>query len=100
MRIGTAARRVLLRIGFGAVLVAAGGASAQEKDRHAGYYYPPATVTESYQPEATTLTGSTRVRRVGFVTILVNKQLTASYAPPYMMFAKGADSEKRPAALS
>jgi len=94
MRIGTAARRVLLRIGFGAVLVAVGGASAQEKDRHAGYYYPPATVTESYQPEATTLTGSTRVRRVGFVTILVNKQLTASYAPPYMMFAKGADSEK------
>jgi hypothetical protein len=88
------ALRLLLRAGVGAALFAAAGAAAQEKDRHAGYYYPPATVSETFEAEATTLSGSTRVRRIGFVTILVNKQLTASYAPPYLMFVKGAEGEK------
>jgi hypothetical protein len=69
-------------------------AAAQDKDRHAGYYYPAATVNEAYDAEATTLTGTTRVRRIGFVTILVNKALSAAYPPPYTMFVKGAEGEK------
>ena len=93
--IGLAARRHALRIGIGAFLVAATSAAvAQDKDRHADYYYPPATVTEAYQAEATTLRDATRVRRIGFVTIVVTKSLSASYAPPYAMFVKGAEAEK------
>ncbi len=68
--------------------------AAQDRDRHAGYYYPAATVNESYDAEATTLTGASRVRRIGFVTILVTKALAASYPPPYTMFVKGAEGEK------
>lgn len=76
------------------IAAAAMPAAAQDKDRHAGYYYPPATATETYEPEATTIPGATRVRRIGFVTIVVNKALGASYPPPYAMFVKGADGEK------
>jgi hypothetical protein len=79
---------------LGAMLLAAPAAFAQEKDRHTGYYYPPATVTESFDAEATTVSGATRVRRLGLITIITNKALTASYAPPYVMFVKGADAEK------
>src|SRR6185295_4602694 len=61
---------------------------------HAGYYYPPPTVTEAFQAEATTVSGATRVRRIGLITIITNKALTASYPPPYVMFVKGADAEK------
>lgn len=79
---------------LGLFLALAPSAGAQEKDRHAEYYYPAATVTETYQSEATTLKDSTRVRRIGFVTIIVNKSLTASFPPPYLMFVKGATAEK------
>ncbi|NJM53541.1 MAG: hypothetical protein HC846_09230 [Blastocatellia bacterium] len=33
-------------------------------------------------------------RRIGFITIIVTKQLAASYPPPYTMFVKGATGEK------
>lgn len=90
----TRARRALgIAIGAG-LLAAAPAASAQEKDRHAGYYYPPPTVTESYAAEATTVSGATRVRRIGLITLITNKAIAASYAPPYVMFVKGADAEK------
>jgi len=89
------ARAMGLAAGLG---LAAGAASvpaaAQDKDRHAGYYYPATTISESYDAEATTLTGASRVRRIGFVTILVNKGLAAAYPPPYAMFVKGAEGEK------
>jgi hypothetical protein len=91
---GAVARRILVAVVVGAATFTAATAQDKEKDRHAGYYYPPATVTETYDPEATTISGSTRARRVGFVTILVNKALTASYPPPYLMFVKGTDGEK------
>lgn len=80
--------------GAGFVALLAQPAAAQDKDRHAGYYYPPITVIESYDAEATLLAGSNRVRRIGFITILVNKALQASYPPPYTMFVKGAEGEK------
>src|SRR6185503_15277533 len=71
-----------------------GAASAQDKDRHAGYYYPPPTVSETYQAEATSMRDASRVRRIGFVTIVVNKSLAAAYPPPYIMFVKGDQAEK------
>ncbi len=91
-----AAWRRVLRFGAASLLLAAptAAADAEEKDRHAGYYYPPTTVTEAFQAEATTVSGATRARRIGFITIIVNKALAASYAPPYMMFVKGAEGEK------
>jgi hypothetical protein len=93
--ISSAAGRRALGVAIGAVLVAAAvAAPAQDKDRHAGYYYPPATVTESFEAEATTVSGATRLRRIGLITIITNKALAASYAPPYVMFVKGADAEK------
>ena len=88
---GTALRRAL-GAGLGVALAAA--AAAQDKDRHAGYYYPPATATESYQAEATTVSGATRVRRIGLISVITQKSAAASYAPTYVMFVKGADAEK------
>jgi hypothetical protein len=90
-----AARLLAQRLGVvAAALLAAAPGAAQEKDRHAGYYYPPATVSETYEAEASPLAGANRVRRIGFITIIVTKQLSASYPPPYMMFVKGAQGEK------
>ena len=90
------ARPTALFFGIGALvlLATAGPVAAQEKDRHAGYYYPPVTVSEAYQAEATTFSDANRVRRIGFVTIIVTKSLNASYPPPYMMFVKGDQGEK------
>jgi hypothetical protein len=91
-----AARPIALVFGVGALalLGTAGPGAAQEKDRHAGYYYPPVTVSEAYEAEATTLAGANRVRRIGFITIIVTKSLAASYPPPYVMFVKGDQGEK------
>jgi hypothetical protein len=88
-----AARRGAVGAGFLAALAAA-GAAAQEKDRHAGYYYPPATVTETYQAEATTVSAATRVRRIGLIAAITNRSASSSFAPTYVMFVKGADAEK------
>lgn len=91
---GTARRRALgagLAAALGAMAAAAG---AQDKDRHVGYYYPPPTVTESFQAGATIVSGATRVRRIGLIAAITNKSAAASYPPPYVMFVKGADAEK------
>lgn len=89
-------QRNLRGFAIGAWLLAAPmqPAGAQDKDRHAGYYYPPVTVSETFEADATTLSDANRVRRIGFITIIVNKALTASYPPPYTMFVKGAEGEK------
>ena len=93
-RYGARPAALLFCIAALVLLAAAGPAAAQEKDRHAGYYYPPATVSEAYQAEATTFADANRVRRIGFITIIVTKSLGASYPPPYMMFVKGDQAEK------
>lgn len=74
--------------------VAASPATAQDKDRHVGYYYPAPTVTEDYDAQVTVLADSSRSRRSGFVTLLTQKMLGASYPPQFIMFAKGAEAEK------
>jgi len=75
-----------------AVLVLARGAAAD--DRHAEYYYPPATSTEVYEARATTLADSDRARRIGFVTIMMHSLLAAPYQPDFAVFAKGEEAEK------
>lgn len=88
-------RRRVLGTGLAAVLGAmATAAAAQDRDRHVGYYYPPATVNETYQAGATTVSGATRVRRTGLIAAITQKSASGSYAPPYIMFVKGADAEK------
>ena len=92
--LGTARRRAL-GAGLAAALGAmAAAAAAQDRDRHVGYYYPPVTVTESYQAAATTVTGASRVRRIGLIAAITQKSAAGSYAPPYIMFVKGAEAEK------
>lgn len=88
------ARPAAWTIGALTFFAAAGPLSAQERDRHAGYYYPPATVSEAYEAQATMIAGANRVRRIGFITIIVTKSLAASFPPPYVMFVKGDQGEK------
>ncbi|MCW5773478.1 MAG: hypothetical protein KIT16_17685 [Rhodospirillaceae bacterium] len=92
----TASRAVARTLGLGllALVGMAAAGAAQDKDRHAGYYDPPATVSETFEASATTIGEASRVRRIGFVTIIANKLLGASYPPPYIMFVKGAEAEK------
>jgi hypothetical protein len=68
--------------------------AAQETDRHANYYYPPATISETYEATASVLPGGSRVRRLGFAALFMTRTLSANYAPPYILFAKGAQAEK------
>ncbi|MEM7123293.1 MAG: molybdopterin-guanine dinucleotide biosynthesis protein A [Pseudomonadota bacterium] len=83
-----------------ALLVAfAGPTLAQDEgeeggDRHAGYYYPEPQSEETYVARAVTLPDSDRSRRLGFVTLLTQQQLTAPYSPSIAMFAKGEEAEK------
>ena len=65
------ARRCVRGAGFALALGAA--AAAQDRDRHVGYYYPPATVTESFQAGATTVTGASRVRRIGLIAAITQR---------------------------
>ena len=72
----------------------AGVASAEDRDRHAGYYYPEKVTTEVYVVRSRTLLEADKTKRLQFITALTNKQLAGAYAPPYLLFAKGAESEK------
>ncbi|MGB0627630.1 MAG: molybdopterin-guanine dinucleotide biosynthesis protein A [Alphaproteobacteria bacterium] len=77
-----------------AVALLAGGANAQDGDRHVGYYYPAPTTTEIYDARVPLLPGSDRKRRVGFVTVMTNEMLKNPYPPQFAIFAKGAEAEK------
>ncbi len=69
--------------------------SAQaEGDRHEGYYYPGKVTTETYVVRSRTLLESDKTKRLQFVTALTNKMIQAAYPPPYVLVAKGAESEK------
>lgn len=76
-----------------AVLLA-GSASAQESDRHVGYYYPEPQTSEVYTARVTTLSDSDRGRRIGFVTGLTKQMLSGQYEPSFVVFAKGDEAEK------
>lgn len=69
-------------------------APAGAADRHAGYYYPTPTSTETYVARAQPLADSDRRRRILFTTEVTAQMLARPYPPPYAIFAKGAEAEK------
>lgn len=76
------------------LLLAAAPPAARADDRHEGYYYPDKTTTEAYVVRSRTLLEADKTKRLQFVTALTNKMVQGAYAPPYIIFAKGADAEK------
>lgn len=88
-------RRVWVGIALGLLVAGAGlQASAQESDRHEGYYYPAPETSEIYTARVVTLAESNRDRRIGFVTGMTQQLLGGKYAPSYAIFAKGDEAEK------
>lgn len=63
-------------------------------NHHAGYYYPAPEKIEQYRARTRTIPNVDRKRRIGFVTAMVNQDLSRAYAPEYAMFAKGTSAEK------
>ncbi len=68
--------------------------AARAEDRHAGYYYPGVVSVETYGSRAELANDADRSLRLRFITGFTQEQLGRSYAPPYVLFAKGADAEK------
>lgn len=64
------------------------------QDRHVGYYYPEPIHKEVYPARAKTLPGMDKGRRIDFIVAIVNSMNARPYAPPYSIFAKGAEAEK------
>jgi hypothetical protein len=64
------------------------------ESRHEGYYYPTIGSSEVYEARAQALEDSDRLRRLGFVAVMLGQQLELPYPPAYMLFAKGDDAEK------
>ncbi|MEX0759926.1 MAG: molybdopterin-guanine dinucleotide biosynthesis protein A [Tistlia sp.] len=82
-------------------VMAGGAAAAQEvqpadlgDERHAGYYYPSPQTEETYVARARTLQEANRTLRLGFVTGFTQGQLEAPTPIWFVIYAKGADSEK------
>ena len=69
-------------------------ASAEDGDRHEGYYYPKPAEVEVYKARAKVLDEADRRHRIGFVVGVVNETLERPYPPPVAVFAKGTDAEK------
>jgi hypothetical protein len=79
------------------LLLAAFGAlpsPARADDAQVGYYYPKPQTVEHYRARVATLPESDRNRRLAFVTGLSKANDTRPYAPTYIVFAKGDDSDK------
>jgi len=68
--------------------------AAFAQDRHAGYYFPAPVSTETYGSRAETVHDASRAIRLKFITGFSREQLARPYAPPYALFAQGADGEK------
>jgi hypothetical protein len=78
---------------FGLLLLAA-PVQAQPADRHEGYYYPTPSSQEIYVARAKVLIDATRDKRLDFVNGLTASQLAGSYAPAYVVFAKGDRADR------
>lgn len=68
--------------------------AANATDKHAGYYYPTPTSFETYKPRAPKLPEARKKSRTAFVTALIKQATTKPYAPDFILFAKGEESEK------
>ncbi|GIK97679.1 MAG: hypothetical protein BroJett029_18880 [Alphaproteobacteria bacterium] len=92
-------RRIWVAIAMGLTLAGvttqlSSRASAQDEDRHEGYYYPAPQSTEIYTARVVALPGNDRARRIGFVTGMTQQLLGGRYEPSYAIFAKGDEAEK------
>lgn len=93
-------RMVILGMIFAAGLAVAAAPFASraqaeaDDERHAGYYYPPLTSSETYKARSLPIRQAARETRLGFVTGLTHQQLARPYPPNFVLFAKGAQAEK------
>ncbi len=71
-------------------------AAAQEiEDRYAGYHYPPVTTEETFtRVIAPGTPPAEQAVRVNFVTSITKAQLAAPESPRYVIFEKGANSDR------
>jgi hypothetical protein len=67
---------------------------AQEDSKHEGYYYPKPQTVEQFVSSAITLPESDKTRRQAFVIGMTKQLLDGKYAPGFVIFAKGDQSEK------
>jgi len=72
----------------------AGAVSNGAESRHEGYYYPKITSREVYKARTKVLAKMNRHERLLFVSATTQQQGSASYAPRYVVFAKGDEAEK------
>jgi hypothetical protein len=70
------------------------GAASDRHDRHAGYYYPLPSTSETYVSKAARLADTDRTRRILFVTEITQRMLDNPYPPQVAIFAKGGEGEK------
>ena len=70
------------------------GLPAWAGDRHAGYYYPEVSSTETYDLRMGAHADAGRAMRLSFVSHMTKEQAAAEHAPQYAIFAKGTDGEK------
>ncbi|WP_340108105.1 hypothetical protein [Pikeienuella sp. HZG-20] len=83
--------RVIVALSLAACLT---GAAAAAEDQYANYYYPPVTSEETFARTLTPGQISNREVRVNFVTAITKAQLAAPESPRYVLFEKGADSDR------
>ncbi|MBL8832923.1 MAG: hypothetical protein JNL71_11085 [Rhodospirillales bacterium] len=81
-------------VALGLMLFAAAPLQAQPADRHEGYYYPQPSSQETYVARAKVLIDATRDKRLEFVNGITASQLAATYAPQYVVFAKGDRADR------
>lgn len=81
----------LLAIGL---MLALATVAARADDRHEGYYYPGPVTEEVYGARSETMAEAGRSLRIDFITGFTKEQFIRNYAPPYAMYAKGAEAEK------
>jgi hypothetical protein len=81
-------------LAWAALLVLLATPAAAAKDRHAGYYYPTPTTTETYGARTIKLPEATRETRLAFIIGITKKSLSRPYPPRIAIFAKGDEAQK------
>lgn len=90
------ARGIAASVAAAVIIATLGAAWAEEgkPDRHAGYYYPPITSSETYEARAVVMADSDRSQRIKFINNLTEQLLSRPYPPEYAIFAKGDEAQK------
>lgn len=74
------------------LILFAGIASTQEKDKYVGYYYPEVGSQEDFARIIADTPFASRDVRVNFATTITKAQLEAPESPRFVLFTKGGDS--------